>query len=100
MRRAVGDGLRGISTGIERVRGTLDDYDAEPAGWYRTMRDVVGASARRVNESITWIVEPGSDLREAGRTVEQELELREGRKREAETELEAREVEKDRGMTH
>jgi hypothetical protein len=100
LRRAVGDGLRGLSKGIERVRGTLDDQDAEPDGWYRTMRDAAGAFASRINESIAWIVERGSELRDAGRTAEQELELSEGRRREAETELEAREVEMDRGLTH
>ena len=100
LRRAVGDGLRGLSKGIERVRGTLDDQDAEPDGWYRTMRHAAGAFASRINESIAWIVERGSELRDAGRAVEQELELSEGRRREAETELEAREVEMDRGLTH
>jgi hypothetical protein len=100
LRRAVGDGLRGLSKGIERVRGTLDDQDAEPDGWYRTMRDAAGAFASRINESIAWIVERGSELRDAGRTVEGELELSEGRRREAETELEAREVDMDRGLTH
>ena len=52
---------------------------------------------RRINESIAWIVERGSELQDAGRTIEHELELSEGRRREAETELEAREVEMDRG---
>ncbi|WP_187431747.1 relaxase/mobilization nuclease domain-containing protein [Roseobacter fucihabitans] len=100
LRRAVGDGLRGFSKGIERVRGTLDEQDAEPDGWYRTMRDAAHSFASRVTESIAWIVERGSELRDARRTIEQELELSEGRRREAETELEAREVEMDRGMTH
>ncbi|MEP4196000.1 MAG: relaxase/mobilization nuclease domain-containing protein [Aliishimia sp.] len=100
LRRAVGDGLRGLSAGIERLGSALDDQDAEPDGWYRTMRDAAGAFASRVTESIAWIVERGSELRDAGRTVEQELELSEGRRREAETELEAREVEMDRGLTH
>ncbi|MEP2782636.1 MAG: relaxase/mobilization nuclease domain-containing protein [Pseudoruegeria sp.] len=100
LRRAVGDGLRGLSKGIERVRGTIDDQDAEPDGWYRTMRDAAHSFASRVTESIAWIVDRGSELRDAGRTVEQELELSEGRRREAETELETREVEMDRGLTH
>ncbi|PHO05733.1 mobilization relaxase [Rhodobacteraceae bacterium 4F10] len=100
LRRAVGDGLRGLSAGIERVRGTLDDQDAEPVGWYRTMRDAAGAFASRVTESIAWIVERGSELRDARQATKHELELSEGRRREAETELEAREVEMDRGMTH
>jgi len=100
LRRAVGDGLRGLSKGIERVRGTLDDQDAEPDGWYRKMRDAAGSFASRITESITWIVERRRELQGAGRTVEHELELSEGRRREAETELEAREVEMDRGLTH
>ena len=100
LRRAVGDGLRGLSKGIERVRGALDEQDAEPAGWYRTMRDAAGAFASRVTESIAWIVERGSELRDARQATEHELELSEGRRREVETELEAREVELDRGMTH
>jgi hypothetical protein len=100
LRRAVGDGLRGLSKGIERVRGTLDNQDAEPNGWYRTMRDAVGSFASHINESIAWIVERGSELRDVGRTIEQELELSEGRRIEAETELETREIEMDRGMTH
>jgi hypothetical protein len=70
LRRAVGDGLRGLSKGIERVRGTLDDQDAEPAGWYRTMRDAAGAFASRITESIAWIVERGGELQDAGRSVE------------------------------
>ena len=64
------------------------------------MRDAARAFASGINESIAWIVERGSELRDTRRTVEQELELSEGRRREAETELEAREVEMDRGMTH
>lgn len=100
LRRAVGDGLRGLSKGIERVRGTLNDQDAEPDGWYGKMRDAAHSIASSVTESIAWVVERGSELRDAGRTIEQELELSEGRRREAETELEAREVEMDRGLTH
>ena len=40
------------------------------------------------------------ELRDARQATEHELELSEGRRREVETELEAREVELDRGMTH
>ena len=64
------------------------------------MRDAAGAFASRITESIAWIVERGSELQDARRATEQELELSEGRRREAETELEEREVEMDRGMTH
>ncbi len=91
LRRAVGDGLRNLSNGIERIRGTLDEQDAEPDGWYRTMRDAAHSFASRVTESIAWFIERGSELQDARRATEQELELSEGRRREAETELEARE---------
>jgi hypothetical protein len=64
------------------------------------MRNAAHSFASGITESIAWIVERGSELRYAGRTIEHELELSEGRRREAETELEAREVEMDRGMTH
>jgi len=40
LRRAVGDGLRGLSKGIERVRGSLDEQDASPVGWYSGMREI------------------------------------------------------------
>ena len=100
LRRAVGDSLRNLSAGIERIRSTLDRLDAESAGWYRRIRDAAGSFASRFNESITWIVERRSALQDAGRTIEHELELREGRRRETETELEAREAEMDRGLTH
>nr|WP_323778397.1 relaxase/mobilization nuclease domain-containing protein [Amylibacter sp.] len=96
LRRAVGDGLRGLSKGIERVRGTLDDQDAEPDGWYSGMRDVARTLADRVNGGVAWFAERRGHLQRAGRRVEGELELSEGRRREAETEL--REV--DRGMGH
>ena len=100
LRRAIGDGLRGLSKGIERVRGMLDEQDAEPAGWYRAMRDAAGTFASRINESIAWIVERGSELRDAAHATRDQLEISESRREAIETELETREVEMDRGMTH
>ena len=64
------------------------------------MRDVARTLADRVNAGVAWIVERGSELQDARRSVEHELEVSEGRRREAETELEARDVEMDRGLTH
>ena len=64
------------------------------------MRDAAHSFASRVTESIAWIVDRGSELRDARQATEHELELSEGRRREAETELESREVEMDRGLTH
>ena len=45
-------------------------------------------------------VERGLELREAAHATRDQLEISENRRREVETELEEREVEMDRGMTH
>lgn len=100
LRRAVGDGLRNLSAGIERLGSALDEEAASPVGWYRGLRDVAHTLADRVNAGVAWLAERRSHLQRAGREVERELELCEGGRREAETELEGREREMDRGLTH
>ncbi|MCE8515198.1 relaxase/mobilization nuclease domain-containing protein [Ruegeria pomeroyi] len=93
LRRAVGDGLRNLSRGIERLGSALDEEAASPVGWYRGLRDVAHTLADRVNAGVAWLAERRGHLQRAGREVERELELSEGRRREAETELEARDRE-------
>ncbi|GAA6160246.1 hypothetical protein NBRC116589_24200 [Ruegeria sp. HU-ET01832] len=98
LRRAVGDGLRNLSAGIERVRGALDEEAASPVGWYRGLRDVAHTLADRVNAGVAWIAERRGHLQRAGRAVERELDLSESRRREAETEL--KELQIERGRNH
>lgn len=100
LRRAVGDGLRGLSRGIERVRGTLDDQDTEPDGWIGRLRVGAHSIANGVRGCVARLAERGLELREAAHATRDQLEISESRRREVETELEAREVEMDRGMTH
>jgi hypothetical protein len=100
LRRAVGDGLRNLSRGIERLGDTLDEEAASPVGWYRGLRDVAHTLADRVNAGVAWLAERRGHLQRAGRELERELDLSEGRRREAETELEARDREMDRRLTH
>ena len=100
LRRAVGDGLRGLSKGIERVRGTLDEQDAEPDGWIGRLRVGAHSIANGVRGCVARLVERGLELREFAEATRDELEISESRRREVETELEEREVEMDRGMTH
>ncbi|NVO56012.1 relaxase/mobilization nuclease domain-containing protein [Rhodobacteraceae bacterium B1Z28] len=100
LRRAVGDGLRGLSKGIERVRGTLDDQDAEPDGWVGRLRVGAHSIANGVRGCVARLVERGLELREAAHATRDQLEISESRRREVETELGEREVEMDRGMTH
>ncbi|WP_299207919.1 relaxase/mobilization nuclease domain-containing protein [uncultured Tateyamaria sp.] len=98
LRRAVGDGLRNLSSGIERLGSALDEEDASPVGWYRRLHDVAHTLAARVNEGVAWLAERRGHLQRAGRAVERELELSEGRRREAETEL--NELQSERGRNH
>ncbi len=100
LRRAVGDGLRGLSRGIERVRGTLDKQDAEPDGWIGRLRVGAHSIANGVRRCATRLAERGLELREAAHATRDQLEISESRRREVETELEGREVEMDRRMTH
>ncbi|WP_299729063.1 relaxase/mobilization nuclease domain-containing protein [uncultured Tateyamaria sp.] len=100
LRRAVGNGLRGLSKGIERVRGTLDDQDAEPDGWIGRLRVSAHSIANGVRGCVARLVERGLELREAAHATRDQLEISEGRRREVETELEEREVKMDRGLTH
>ncbi len=100
LRRAVGDGLRGLSKGIERVRETLDDQDAEPDGWIGRLRVSTYSIANGVRGCVARLVERGLELREFAQATRDQLEISESRRREVETELEEREVEMDRGLTH
>jgi len=100
LRRAVGDGLRGLSQGIERVRGALDDQDAEPDGWIGRLRVSAHSIANGVRGCVARLVERGLELREAAHATRDQLEISEGRREAVEAELEEREVEMDRGMTH
>ena len=100
LRRAVGDGLRNLSAGIERVRGTLDAQDTEPDGWIGRLRVGADSIANGVRGCVARLVERGLELREFAHATRDELEISEGRRREVEKELETREVEMDRGMTH
>jgi len=100
MRRAVGDSLRGLSKGIERVRSTLDDQDAEPDGWIGRLRVSAHSIANGIRGCVERLVERRAELRDAAHATRDELQISESRRREAETELEEREVEMDRGMTH
>ena len=100
LRRAVGDGLRGLSKGIERARGALDDQDAEPDGWIGRLRVGAHSIANGVRGCVARLVERGLELREAAHATRDKLEISEGRREAVETELEEREVEMDRGMTH
>jgi len=100
LRRAVGGGLRGLSKGIERLGSTLNDQDAEPDGWIGRLRVGAHSIANGVRGCVARLAERGLELREAAHATRDQLEISESRRREAETELEEREVEMDRGMTH
>lgn len=68
LRRAVGDGLRNLSNGIERLGGTLDEDDARRTRWFDRLRDVAHTFASGFNGSVAWLVERRSELQHAGRS--------------------------------
>ncbi|MCE8006305.1 relaxase/mobilization nuclease domain-containing protein [Aestuariivita sp.] len=98
LRRAVGDGLRNLSRRIERLGDTLDQQDRDTTGWLGRLRDLAHSFAGRINDGLAGLVEQSGDLQRAGRAVERELEASEGRRREAETEL--NELQIERGHSH
>lgn len=96
VRGAVGDGLRGLSRRIERVRGTLDERDAEPDGWIGRLRVGANSIANGVRNCVEWLVERGIELRDAAHATRDELEISESRREAVERDLEnAREREAD-----
>ncbi|UTH47966.1 relaxase/mobilization nuclease domain-containing protein [Loktanella salsilacus] len=96
LRRAVGDGLRSLSKGIERVRGTFDDQDTEPDRWIGRLRVGAHSIANSVRGCIARFVERGLELREAAHATRDQLEISESRRREVERDLDnAREREAD-----
>ena len=89
LRRAVGDGLRGLSKGIERIRGTLDEQDAEPDGWIGRLRVGAHSIANGVRGCVARLVERGAELRDAAHATRDELETSEGRREAVERDLDA-----------
>jgi hypothetical protein len=100
LRRAVGDGLRGLGKGIERLGSTLDEGDAEPDGWIGRLRVGAHSIASGVRGCVARLAERGAELREFAQATRDQLEISESRRSEVEAELEEREVEMDRGLTH
>jgi hypothetical protein len=81
IRRAVGDGLRELSAGIERVRKTLDDESAEPGGWIGRLRVGAHSIANGVRSCVARLAERGLELREAAHATRDQLGISEGRRR-------------------
>jgi len=96
LRGAVGDGLRNLSRGIERVRGALDERDAEPDGWIGRLRVSAHSIANGVRGCVERLVERGIELRDAAHATRDELEISESRREAVERDLDnAREREAD-----
>ena len=82
------------------LTGTLDEDDTRQTEWFGRLRVGALSIANGVRGCVARLVERGLELREAAHATRDQLEISEGRRREVETELEEREVEMDRGMTH
>jgi len=95
LRRAIGSGLRNLSTGIARLGDTLDGWDREEAEWVGAMRAVAHEITSLVSKNIGRLADRGRDLHHAGRELASQLEASESRRETAERELSERQFERD-----
>ncbi|WP_085864498.1 relaxase family protein [Pseudooctadecabacter jejudonensis] len=100
LRRAVGDGLRGLREGFDRLGNTLDRQDREGTSWIERLRDLAHSFAGRIHEGLERIAERRGELQDAGRELAAELELSESRRREIEGQLDSQEAHAERGLRH
>jgi len=100
LRRAVGDGLRGLRQGLDRLGDTLDRQDREGAGWLERLRDLAHSVSSRIHEGLERIAERRGELQDAGRELAAELDLNESRRREIEGQLDSQEAHAERGLRH
>ena len=100
LRRAVGDGLRGLREGLDRLGDTLDRQDREGAGWLERLRDLAHSFTSRIHEGLERIAERRGELQNAGRELAAELDLSESRRREIEGQLDSQEAHAERGLRH
>ena len=100
LRRAVGDGLRGLREGLDRLGDTLDRQDREGAGWFERLRDLAHSFTSRIHEGLERIAERRGELQNAGRELAAELDLSESRRREIEGQLDSQEAHAERGLRH
>ena len=100
LRRAVGDGLRGLREGLDRLGDTLDRQDREGTGWLERLRDLAHSFTGRIHEGLERIAERRGELQDAGRELAAELDLSESRRREVEGQLDSQEAHAERGLRH
>ncbi|MEX0370273.1 MAG: relaxase/mobilization nuclease domain-containing protein [Tateyamaria sp.] len=100
LRRAVGDGLRGLREGFDRLGDTLDRQDREGTGWLERLRDIAHSFTSRIHEGLERIAERRGELQDAERALAAELDLSESRRREFEGQLNSQEAHAERGLRH
>lgn len=100
LRRAVGDGLRGLREGFDRLGDTLDRQDREGTGWLERLRDLAHSFTSRIHEGLERIAERRGELQDAERELAAELDLSESRRREIEGQLDSQEAHAERGLRH
>lgn len=100
LRRAVGDSLRGLRAGIDRLGDTLDRQDREGTGWFERLRDLAHSFTSRIHEGLERLAERRGELQDAGRELAAELDLSESRRREVEGQLDCQDAHAERGLRH
>jgi len=100
LRRAVGDGLRGLREGLDRLGDTLDRQDRDRTGWFERLRDLAHSFTGRIHEGLERIAVRRGELQDAERELAAELDLSESRRREIEGQLDSQEAHAEPGLRH
>ena len=100
LRRAVGDGLRNLREGFDRLGDTLDQQDPEGTGWLERLHGLAHSLTSRIHAGLERIAERRGELQDAGRELAPKLDLSEGRRREIEGQLDSQEAHAERGLRH
>ena len=98
IRRAVGDGLRELGQGIERLGETLDQQDRKQGEWLGALRGAIDEITSHVRHHISRLAARGAELRYASGGIRDQLEISERRRETAERELATRS--RDQRLTH
>ncbi|WP_173488232.1 MULTISPECIES: relaxase/mobilization nuclease domain-containing protein [unclassified Aliiroseovarius] len=98
IRRAVGDGLRELGQGIERLGETLVQQDRKQGEWLGALRGAIDEITSHVRHHISRLAARGAELRYASCGIRDQLEISERRRETAERELATRS--RDQRLTH
>lgn len=89
LRRAVGDGLRGLREGVGSLRSTMDHNEGHSGHSIDRLLKAARKFSNRIDDGLAWVAQRRSELQRARRSIEEELAVSEERRAKAQSELSA-----------